>query len=116
MSKTLLEEVKAAEKEKEEREKIKVDDDEAPQVKEKPAETRDWKRNGAQALRHSFPHLADPRRKDERWLDWLDSKIALLINRDGVDPRDYGGKSYDEYVFLNDLHPSFVLMHPVAVS
>ncbi|KII96062.1 hypothetical protein PLICRDRAFT_694151 [Plicaturopsis crispa FD-325 SS-3] len=78
MSKTLLEEVKAAEKEKEEREKIKVDDDEAPQVKEKPAETRDWKRN------------------DERWLDWLDSKIALLINRDGVDPRDYGGKSYDD--------------------
>lgn len=37
---------------------------------------------------------------DDRWLDWLDSKIALLINRDGVDPRDYGGKSYDEYVDL----------------
>ncbi|KAL0565582.1 hypothetical protein V5O48_016438, partial [Marasmius crinis-equi] len=33
---------------------------------------------------------------DERWLEWLDSKIALLINRDGVDPRDYGGKNYDE--------------------
>ena len=33
---------------------------------------------------------------DERWLDWLDSKIALLINRDGVDPRAYGGKNYDE--------------------
>jgi len=33
---------------------------------------------------------------DERWLEWLDSKIALLISRDGVDPRDYGGKSYDE--------------------
>jgi len=33
---------------------------------------------------------------DERWLDWLDSKIALLINRDGVDPRVYGGKSYEE--------------------
>ncbi|EIN10253.1 hypothetical protein PUNSTDRAFT_84168 [Punctularia strigosozonata HHB-11173 SS5] len=41
-------------------------------------ENRDWKRN------------------DERWLEWLDSKAALLINRDGVDPRDYGGKSYDE--------------------
>jgi hypothetical protein len=36
--------------------------------------------------------------KDERWVEWLDSKMALLINRDGVDPRDYGGKSYDEYV------------------
>jgi hypothetical protein len=35
---------------------------------------------------------------DERWLEWLDSKVALLINRDGVDPRDYGGKSYDEWV------------------
>lgn len=33
---------------------------------------------------------------DERWLDWLDSKIALLIDRDGVDPRNYGGKHYDE--------------------
>ena len=35
---------------------------------------------------------------DERWLEWLDSKVALLINRSGVDPRDYGGKSYEEYV------------------
>ncbi|KIK65755.1 hypothetical protein GYMLUDRAFT_39277 [Collybiopsis luxurians FD-317 M1] len=35
-------------------------------------------------------------RGDDRWLDWLDQKIALLINRNGVDPRDYGGKSYDE--------------------
>lgn len=35
---------------------------------------------------------------DERWLEWLDSKVALLINRNGVDPRDYGGKSYEEYV------------------
>ncbi|KAF5393854.1 hypothetical protein D9757_000439 [Collybiopsis confluens] len=35
-------------------------------------------------------------RGDDRWLDWLDQKIALLINRDGVDPRDYGGKSFDE--------------------
>lgn len=36
------------------------------------------------------------KRNDERWLDWLDSKVALLINRDGVDIREYGGKSYDE--------------------
>lgn len=35
---------------------------------------------------------------DDRWLEWLDSKIALLIDRDGVDPRHYGGKHYDEYV------------------
>ncbi|KAM6495488.1 hypothetical protein JOM56_008194 [Amanita muscaria] len=38
----------------------------------------------------------DPKRNDERWLEWLDSKAALLINRDGVDPHDYGGKNYDE--------------------
>jgi hypothetical protein len=38
---------------------------------------------------------------DERWLEWLDSKIALLINRDGVNPKDYGGKSYEEYVLVN---------------
>ncbi|KAJ7590732.1 hypothetical protein C8J56DRAFT_933757 [Mycena floridula] len=36
------------------------------------------------------------RRNDDRWLEWLDSKLALLINRDGVDPREYCGKSYDE--------------------
>jgi len=36
------------------------------------------------------------RRTDERWVDWLDSKIALLINRDAVDPHAYGGKSYEE--------------------
>jgi hypothetical protein len=38
--------------------------------------------------------------EDERWVEWLDSKIALLINREGVEPRDYGGKNYDEYVVL----------------
>lgn len=38
---------------------------------------------------------------DERWLEWLDSKIALLVNRSGVDPREYSGKSYDEYVMIN---------------
>lgn len=27
----------------------------------------------------------------------MDSKIALLINRSGVDPAEYSGKSYDEY-------------------
>jgi len=38
----------------------------------------------------------DTKRNDDRWLEWLDSKVALLINRNGVDPRDYSGKSYDE--------------------
>ncbi|KAH8829755.1 hypothetical protein DL96DRAFT_1590281 [Flagelloscypha sp. PMI_526] len=38
----------------------------------------------------------DPRRNDDRWLEWLDSKLALLLNKDGLDPRTYGGKSYDD--------------------
>jgi hypothetical protein len=45
MSKTLLEEVKAAEAEKAEKEKVKEDEKESL-FKEK-GENRDWKRNGA---------------------------------------------------------------------
>ncbi|KZT72714.1 hypothetical protein DAEQUDRAFT_722875 [Daedalea quercina L-15889] len=83
MSKALLEEVKAAEAaqaQKVEDEKIKVEGEEKPKdtTNKDKSENRDWKRN------------------DERWLEWLDSKVALLINRNGVDPRDYGGKSYEE--------------------
>jgi len=83
MSKALLEEVKAAEAaqaQRDEDQKIKVEGEEKPKEtgsREK-TENRDWKRN------------------DERWLEWLDSKVALLIDRNGVDPRDYGGKSDDE--------------------
>ncbi|KDR74495.1 hypothetical protein GALMADRAFT_250472 [Galerina marginata CBS 339.88] len=89
LSKMLLEEMKAAEAEKER--KVKEEDkdmavdvvDDKGKVKEKENgkskhDNRDWKRN------------------DERWLEWLDSKVALLIDRDGVDPRAYGGKNYDD--------------------
>jgi hypothetical protein len=51
---------------------------------------------------------------DERWLDWFDAKIALLINRDGVDPRDYGGKDYDEYVHQLPYHASHLRLSFVA--
>ena len=37
-------------------------------------------------------------RAEDRWIEWLDSKIALLLDRDSVDPRAYGGKAYDEWV------------------
>ncbi|KAF6762475.1 hypothetical protein DFP72DRAFT_956970 [Ephemerocybe angulata] len=40
--------------------------------------------------------IGKDRHGDERWLEWLDTKLALLINRDEVDPRDYGGKLYEE--------------------
>ncbi|EGO01534.1 hypothetical protein SERLA73DRAFT_176851 [Serpula lacrymans var. lacrymans S7.3] len=82
LSKLLLEEVKAAEAEKAEKEKKEKDEEKEKEASitttTKPTENRDWKRN------------------DERWLEWFDLKIALLINRDGIDPRDYGGKSYDD--------------------
>ncbi|KAI6035578.1 hypothetical protein F5J12DRAFT_794440 [Pisolithus orientalis] len=74
LSKSTLEEVKAVEAEKEK----KDDEKETDTANTRPPENRDWKRN------------------DERWLEWFDSKIALLINRAGVDPRDYGGKSFDD--------------------
>lgn len=84
LSKSLLQEIKAAEAQKAEKdpkaEEGPVDEKEKEKEvasKEK-SENRDWKRN------------------DERWLEWLDSKLALLINRNGVDPRDYLGKSYEE--------------------
>lgn len=81
LSKMLLEEVKAAEALKAEKEVKTEEATEEKKEKEttskEKAENRDWKRN------------------DERWLDWLDSKLALLISRDSVDPRDYGGQSYE---------------------
>ncbi|OAX39133.1 hypothetical protein K503DRAFT_769766 [Rhizopogon vinicolor AM-OR11-026] len=76
LSKSMLEEVKAAEAEKEKKERD--DEKESDPLPPKPFESRDWKRN------------------DERWLEWFDSKIALLINRNGLDPHEYGGKDPDE--------------------
>lgn len=45
---------------------------------------------------------------DERWIDWLDSKLALLLNRDGVEPHHYGGKSYEECVFACGFDEHFI--------
>ncbi|KAF9520769.1 hypothetical protein BS47DRAFT_1370307 [Hydnum rufescens UP504] len=33
---------------------------------------------------------------DDRWEEMIDQKTSLLIERDSVDPRDHGGKSYEE--------------------
>lgn len=118
LSKSLLQEVKAAEaqklekdvktegedekegdkeKEAKDKEKEKEKEKEAPS-KDGKTENRDWKRNGACECDLSLA-IHKPSFPDERWLEWLDSKLALLINRDGVDPRDYNGKSYDMCVF-----------------
>lgn len=70
-------------------------------LKERSGEaSRNWQRNGTflSLAIGTFTLADDFDVIDDRWLDWLDSKIALLIDRDGVDPRTYGGKSYDEYV------------------
>ncbi|KAF8211602.1 hypothetical protein K438DRAFT_1903521 [Mycena galopus ATCC 62051] len=96
LSKMLLEELKAAEaaekaaSEKEKKPKEEDGDEAAGEEKEKEKEKETNKGSGRDR------GDKDWRRTDERWVEWLDSKIALLINRDGVDPRDYGGKSYDE--------------------
>ena len=39
-----------------------------------------------------------PLRLDIKWLEVFDSKITVLINRHGVDPRDYGGKDLQEWI------------------
>jgi hypothetical protein len=33
---------------------------------------------------------------DERWTEWLDSKLMLLIDPESVDPKEHGGKNVDE--------------------
>jgi hypothetical protein len=109
----MLDELKAAEVEKAEKEKkLKEEEDkevtdeveEKSKTKEKEKENgksrhdaRDWKRNGLFVKKNWDVKMSlTSVFLDERWLEWLDSKIALLINRDGVDPHIYGGKSYEE--------------------
>ncbi|KAK2462296.1 hypothetical protein APHAL10511_005602 [Amanita phalloides] len=76
-SKPLREEAKTAELEKDKKED----------------EANDKGGEKEKELKKGSPEL---KRNDDRWLEWLDTKVALLVNRDGVEPRDYGGKSYDE--------------------
>ncbi|KAH9927144.1 uncharacterized protein BXZ73DRAFT_90826 [Epithele typhae] len=83
LSKSMLQELQAAEVQKADQDQPSAEDGDVPKdkdtsVKDKGSENRDWKR------------------ADERWIEWLDSKIALLIDPAGVDPRDYGGKSPEE--------------------
>jgi hypothetical protein len=81
----------------------KINDDEKEEkeraaVKERSGDNREWKRHGVFSGLGLHSRGVINCREDERWTEWLDTKVALLINRDVVDPRDYGGKSYDEYV------------------
>lgn len=80
---------------------IKIEEDNKPREKEKDTTSKDKafdglnKRNGEYKFSIQYG-LFTHQVLDDRWLEWLDQKIALLINRNGVDPRDYGGKSYDQ--------------------
>ncbi|EIW82450.1 hypothetical protein CONPUDRAFT_53735 [Coniophora puteana RWD-64-598 SS2] len=80
----LHDEQKAVDPEKAEQEKREGDEDKEKLGFSSKADSRDWKKGGK---------LVPP---DERWFENFDAKIALLINRNGVDPREYGGKSTDE--------------------
>lgn len=42
-------------------------------------------------------HVGKTRKENEaNWMERFDEKIPLIINRDGVEPLDYGGESYQE--------------------
>ncbi|CAE6454792.1 unnamed protein product [Rhizoctonia solani] len=50
-------------------------------------------------LKHTRPNVIVPASdplSDERWLEWLDHKIAVLAEPDKVDPAEYGAKNYDD--------------------
>ncbi|EKM59421.1 uncharacterized protein PHACADRAFT_249892 [Phanerochaete carnosa HHB-10118-sp] len=88
LSKSLLQEIKAAEAQRAEKE---------PKAEEECMDERDKeKEKEKESAAKDKPESRDWKRNDERWLEWLDSKLALLITRNGVDPRDYLGKSYEE--------------------
>lgn len=106
LSRVMIDEIKAAVAEKEKANKdeedkpVEGDIEEKSKSKDKDSkkvEGRDWKRNGTYRIAVVWFLALITLFIDERWLESLDMKIAVLINRDDVDPRDYGGKSYDEY-------------------
>lgn len=71
--------------------------DEIEDEKDKEKEAQDKSKEGM--FRERDPKHSDSRdlkRNEERWVEWLDNRIALLINRDGIDPREYGGKRYED--------------------
>ncbi|KAF8709348.1 hypothetical protein RHS03_02885, partial [Rhizoctonia solani] len=50
-------------------------------------------------LKHTRPNVIVPASEplsDERWLEWLDHKIAVLAEPEKVDPAEYGAKNYDD--------------------
>ncbi|KAJ6510279.1 hypothetical protein C8R47DRAFT_1097395 [Mycena vitilis] len=91
LSKMLLDEIKAAEAAEKAEKENKMKEGEGGEA---PAEEKEKEKETKSPVKERVDR--DWRRTDERWVEWLDSKMALLIDRDAVDPREYGGKSYDE--------------------
>ncbi|KAI5825500.1 hypothetical protein K523DRAFT_365639 [Schizophyllum commune Tattone D] len=101
LSAALVEELKAEEAEKEaQAKKAAQGGDEAMDVKEEggqqEGEEKKEEGEGEKKREKRKDGGRDWKRNDERWLEWHDSKFALLVSRDEVDPREYGGKNYDE--------------------
>ncbi|KAK7061319.1 hypothetical protein R3P38DRAFT_2828809 [Favolaschia claudopus] len=100
LSKMLLEELKAAERGRGKR-PLRIKNLQRKTEATRPAalEEKDNEKDKDKETKPSDVTVSndkDWRRTDERWVEWLDSKIALLINREGVDPREYGGKAYED--------------------
>lgn len=85
---------------KDEETDVKLDEqnesDEIPAVKEEEEKGKDSQEKPRDKDRDTKGEPRDWKRNDERWLETLDNKIALLINKDGIDVRDYGGKRYED--------------------
>ncbi|KAF8759618.1 hypothetical protein RHS01_01713 [Rhizoctonia solani] len=65
-------------------------------------------------LKHTRPNVIVPASEplsDERWLEWLDHKIAVLAEPEKVDPAEYGAKNYDDELSVALRTTSFVEKH-----
>lgn len=94
LTKSMLEDIKAAASPEREDKAMKDMEDGGDVKDDKDESSKDEKDKGNVEKRAS--EKRDWKRNDERWLEWLDSKIALLLDRDSVDPREYGGKVYED--------------------
>ena len=56
---------------------------------------RNWQDKSGMSMDFSTK-VASNKVPDEQWVERLDMRIAALISRDKVDPKEYGGKDPDE--------------------
>lgn len=63
--------------------------------RERERDGRNWQDKSGRSLARSRRRRSNPP-LDEQWIERLDMRMATLINREKVDPKDYGGKDPDE--------------------